>query len=335
MGDQVTSPKRLNYFRYQLLAEKDFQDEQQYHLERRRLHQRLLHAWGVLEGLEVQRRSDREITVERGIAIDQQGRELVLDSPVHRTIDAAGNAELWITLGYHEDYDDSDRQSIGGVDGFTRVTERPEITVREDRPPPNDGVIELARVLVDAGAVQKVDNGVRRRASAMLADGSVTEERLEFQLRSAIRRRGWVRMPFKPVRFEHTRIGGRLIRPSDEPPLSGEFIIDIDSAYCDDAGARGTMAIPVPPGATAIHAFRIAGAARKKVEVELYRVGIGPDGRPEKTLLLEAIITDRVFQETLEIPKDKRHLDPELHAIAVLVAATGKAEIGLIAAEFE
>ncbi len=47
------------------------------------------------------------------------------------------------------------------------------------------------------------------------------------------------------------------------------------------------------------------------------------------------IITDRVFREPLAIPKDKRQLDPELHAIAVLVAATGNAAIGLVAAEFE
>ena len=46
----MTNIKRLNYFDAQFLGETDFTDEQTYHLEMRRRHNRLLHSWGVADG---------------------------------------------------------------------------------------------------------------------------------------------------------------------------------------------------------------------------------------------------------------------------------------------
>ncbi|MCK5712331.1 MAG: hypothetical protein KAI25_06425, partial [Hyphomicrobiaceae bacterium] len=45
--------KRMNYFDRQFLRANDFQDEQEYHIDRRRRHNRLLHKPGVAKGLEV------------------------------------------------------------------------------------------------------------------------------------------------------------------------------------------------------------------------------------------------------------------------------------------
>lgn len=47
------SVKRLNYFNGQFLKEKDFQEEQSYHRENQRLHNKNLHSWGIVEGLEL------------------------------------------------------------------------------------------------------------------------------------------------------------------------------------------------------------------------------------------------------------------------------------------
>src|SRR6478609_6427526 len=47
MADPV---KRLNYFKGQFLAAADFNDEQAYHVARRRAHNRLLHTWGIADG---------------------------------------------------------------------------------------------------------------------------------------------------------------------------------------------------------------------------------------------------------------------------------------------
>jgi len=48
--------KRVNYFTYQFLVEKDFTDEQAYHLGMRRRHNRLHHIWGVRKGSRSARR---------------------------------------------------------------------------------------------------------------------------------------------------------------------------------------------------------------------------------------------------------------------------------------
>ena len=45
--------KRLNYFDHQFMHVEDFTDEQTYHREMRRLHNQLLHTWGICAGLQL------------------------------------------------------------------------------------------------------------------------------------------------------------------------------------------------------------------------------------------------------------------------------------------
>ena len=60
--------KRLRYFNGQFLQQEDFADEQTYHLDRQRRHNRDLHTPGIAEGLEgrVEIRDGR-IHVHQGI----------------------------------------------------------------------------------------------------------------------------------------------------------------------------------------------------------------------------------------------------------------------------
>jgi hypothetical protein len=81
--------ERNRYFTGKYMAARDFRDEQEYLLNRHRLHQRLLHGWGVVCGLRVRRHpdprcADRWVVIGSGIALDCCGRELVLckDTPV-------------------------------------------------------------------------------------------------------------------------------------------------------------------------------------------------------------------------------------------------------------
>lgn len=83
--------KRPNYFRGQLLGPREFQGEQRYWREKLRLHNRCLHGYGVVCGLEVtplpleercedtQERSQRQIEVEltrlRKLLEDQAGKD--------------------------------------------------------------------------------------------------------------------------------------------------------------------------------------------------------------------------------------------------------------------
>jgi hypothetical protein len=72
------SPQRVHFFEGQLLTAKDFQDEQAYHLEKHRLHNRLFHASGVVSGLEVGEAWGTMVLVRPGVAIDGLGREIIL-----------------------------------------------------------------------------------------------------------------------------------------------------------------------------------------------------------------------------------------------------------------
>jgi hypothetical protein len=76
----VSEIKRLNYFTSQFLVAQDFKDEQKYHIEMRRLHNRRMHTWGIVEGLRVFRPkgNDRSVVVLPGVAIDNKGREIVV-----------------------------------------------------------------------------------------------------------------------------------------------------------------------------------------------------------------------------------------------------------------
>jgi hypothetical protein len=75
--------ERLRYFTGRHMTARDFEDEQSYHRSHRLLHNRLLHGWGIVCGLQVRPdprpecRSNR-VVVRCGMAIDCCGRELVV-----------------------------------------------------------------------------------------------------------------------------------------------------------------------------------------------------------------------------------------------------------------
>jgi hypothetical protein len=89
--------ERNRYFTGKYMAARDFDGEQQYFLSRHRLHQRLLHGWGIVCGLRVVRHPDpacrdRWVVVRSGVAVDCCGRELILceDTPVRLPLPRPG-----------------------------------------------------------------------------------------------------------------------------------------------------------------------------------------------------------------------------------------------------
>ncbi|NES87722.1 MAG: hypothetical protein F6K10_43950, partial [Moorea sp. SIO2B7] len=185
----MTDIQRPNYFTAQFLVEEDFNDEQAYHRDMRLRHNRLLHEWGVVAGLEVTKVGDKRIAVSEGMAIDKDGREIIVlpDSPVPKTINLDGlplNTTIEITIIYQEIQENPYR--LGNETKYTRITERPKfviyggkqrehcdddkVEVRTGSAPTDDNVIRLARVTLDNnGNVSTVDNSVRKLASAKLS----------------------------------------------------------------------------------------------------------------------------------------------------------------------
>jgi hypothetical protein len=83
--ERFSGRKRLNFFLGQQLSVDDFRDEQEYHLQSRWLHNRLLHGTGVIDGLDIAiggDASEPSVTVQPGVAIDPLGREIILGEPV-------------------------------------------------------------------------------------------------------------------------------------------------------------------------------------------------------------------------------------------------------------
>ena len=68
---------RLRFFHGMLLDDKDFRAEQQYHANKRRFLNRMLHGSGVVCGLELHGEVEkRNLTVTRGFALDCSGNEI-------------------------------------------------------------------------------------------------------------------------------------------------------------------------------------------------------------------------------------------------------------------
>ncbi len=142
--------KRLRYFDKQFLVEKDFTDEQKYHLEMRRRLNRLLNAPGIAEGLAVEKTANKEVTVHPGTAIDAEGREMILEGD--QAIDLSNpvkfppETEVSVTISYEEEETD---ESTSTVPGKTRITEKAKVDAVSGSPPV--GAVVLARFKLDAG----------------------------------------------------------------------------------------------------------------------------------------------------------------------------------------
>ncbi len=172
--------KRMNYFDRQFLRAKDFQDEQDYHIDRRRRHNRLLHTPGVAEGLEVTGKTGTNIvTVSKGTAINPKGQEIVLDDQrtVHMPTVSMSEDEtctVEIYIAYSEDK--TDPSSDPGVAGETRTTEShifPLRLIRDESvdPVPPDGVLLADATLTNNGYLNtNPDNTVRVRMGIVLDD---------------------------------------------------------------------------------------------------------------------------------------------------------------------
>lgn len=78
--------ERNNYFYGKLLSVDDFRLEQKYGNDKRRMMNRFLYGTGVVTGMNVVAVDDTNLLVENGLALDDFGREIVIDEPVVRSL---------------------------------------------------------------------------------------------------------------------------------------------------------------------------------------------------------------------------------------------------------
>jgi len=176
--------KRLRYFTGQYLEEKDFSDEQQYHLDAARRSARALYGAGVLDdGFRVKVQVDeagREvrngISIESGLALDAQGRQIVLlaQTDIDLPAGTAAAQDYLVTVRLNEQA--SDPQVVGAnVSDNTRISEHVVIKFHDDeRAIDHSLAIVIAKVTVgsDGLLVGRADRSVLQGAG--LGANSVT-----------------------------------------------------------------------------------------------------------------------------------------------------------------
>lgn len=124
--------KNLNYFSYErnkyfygkLLSVDDFESEQQYMNDKRRLINRFMHGCGVVCGLGVVPVNEDTVSLETGLALDFAGREILVDKPVLiRLQDMEGFRDLSGEPGNNSyqylciEYSETEKDPVYGVAG--------------------------------------------------------------------------------------------------------------------------------------------------------------------------------------------------------------------------
>lgn len=114
--------ERNKYFYGKLLTVDDFEIEQKYMNDKRRMLNRFLHGTGVVCGLQVVLVNDNTISIESGLALDFAGREIVVEMPDVRTLPMIdGFSSYWEAKeenGYLYlciDYDEVEKEAVHSI----------------------------------------------------------------------------------------------------------------------------------------------------------------------------------------------------------------------------
>lgn len=141
--------ERNRYFYGKLLSVDDFETEQRYMNDKRRMLNRFLYGTGVVCGMQVVEVDDVTISLEMGLALDFSGREIVVSKPVTKKLSsiegfsryAAAGGERWdLYLGivYDEQVEEPvynvARAGSGQEEEFNKFKEGYRLFLTEEEP---------------------------------------------------------------------------------------------------------------------------------------------------------------------------------------------------------
>jgi hypothetical protein len=152
----VTEFKRVNPFRGLMIDDTVWADAHDYHRLLARLHLLSGHGWGIVEGLEVvaDGQTPGLLTVRAGVAIDVQGRALVVGQDRRLEVTTAPGTTLYVAIRFREELA-APQRFWSDTDEYTRVVEKCEVQLLTQ--PVVAPAVELARVSVD-GPVRNAPN---------------------------------------------------------------------------------------------------------------------------------------------------------------------------------
>ncbi|HEY0254053.1 MAG TPA: hypothetical protein VGC41_21135, partial [Kofleriaceae bacterium] len=164
MSDVVQGFKRINFFKGFLTTEKDWNDAERYHIDKRRMHNRMLHSAGIVHGYQgdlrviSRARGDLAVEVQPGYAVDGMGNDLMIWDATIRNINLEEfklPQTIYIVLRYYEELTDfiAYKENLE-YKGHRRVLESCKVELSQTEPDIAREV-ELARIYLEKG-VQRV-----------------------------------------------------------------------------------------------------------------------------------------------------------------------------------
>lgn len=324
----IATESRPNYYKGQLLQAEDFLAEQNFHVDARLRHNRILHHWGIVRGLAVSHKGENIIIIHPGVAIDISGHEIELAEPIDIVIThSVPNAVLNVGLAYEEAA--SSEAEAGGE--RNRRDSRAMVVVVEDSQESEGVTLALVRLDGHGRIGKDALDFSRTKYASVVAPGSITHQDLHESLR-----KGWLRLPFRPVPLPDPLEG------EEEPPPS--FRVGATEARSPhiksgetDKGAAGTMAFPLPPNIRHVRRFRIAGSLNKGgISIKLHTGGWDPvEKKHIHREILVKQITSAPFDETFTIEGHGCILDPESQTLSIWLRGVQKTSVSLVAVELE
>ena len=147
-AENCSGEKRVRYFAGQLLTADDFQDDQQYHIRMRHLHNKVLHGPGIASGFEVNAfngPSSPSVAISPGFAIDQEGHEIILHAPIKLPITDKQSPQ-YVTVEHTEKETDWVVSPHGGQKTASRIEDC--LLARLVADPQERGAITIGRVVL-------------------------------------------------------------------------------------------------------------------------------------------------------------------------------------------
>jgi hypothetical protein len=156
---ELTSVKRPSFFSGQMLTATDLREEQYYHREKIKQHNRYLHGSGVVCGLWVvpaEPAKPRTVVVKPGLALDAWGREIVVPEPIEFELSKQSSYadSVYLVLEYREHPTDPVPGYNGPVNDseeniiLTRIFETYQLTLRQKPPEISDDISQQLCELV-------------------------------------------------------------------------------------------------------------------------------------------------------------------------------------------
>lgn len=188
--------ERNKYFYGKLLSVDDFELEQRYNNNKRRMTNRFLQGAGVAAGLHVVRLDEKTISLERGFALDGLGREIVVDMPVIRKLSMLEGYEDCVEGGSQDyvylclDYEEEETGAVHNIAGsamisgeeqaFNKIKEAYRLYLTDIAPkqenPDKSALYEQSCVLYASGGVR-----IRLAMPKYVSTGTAFQIRVEIE----------------------------------------------------------------------------------------------------------------------------------------------------------